>query len=83
MEHDPGCQSFVTCILFFTWGQGRKVIFQHTGSFGWVLDIAWILVPMYSNVTCNSRTLGPQINDCHGLMNKDISVASSKIKLKG
>lgn len=56
---------------------------MHIRSFGFMFCIALILVPVYSNVTCNSQTLGPQVNDCHGLMNKDISVTSSKVKLTG
>jgi len=41
------------------------------------------VMPLCSNVTCSSQTVSPQVNDCHGLMNKDISVASSKVKLTG
>lgn len=38
-------------------------------------------VLMHRNVTCDSQTLGPQVDKCHGLMNRDVSVTSSRVKL--
>lgn len=59
---------------------GSEVIFQHLHWWLW-LHTLYCLVPIYSNMSHNSQTLGLQVNDCHGLMNKDVSVTSSKVKL--